>query len=113
VKIKRRAGRGGGRPNGFAKASGTEQKQQVRNVDPAAVAPRRAVAAGERKAAGEVPATAGIVTAAPPGALIQFGSKARLGSKGHEGPATLAATLRWCHDHPQYERRSKEYGSPE
>jgi hypothetical protein len=76
-----------------------ERKQQARNVDLAAVAPRRAVAAGERKAAGEVPALTGIVTATPPGALRQSGRNTRLRSKGRASPAKLVATLRWRHDH--------------
>jgi hypothetical protein len=50
---------------------------------------------GERKAAGGVPASTGIATATPPGALKRFGPTAEPVSKGCAGPAKPVAMLWW------------------
>jgi hypothetical protein len=50
---------------------------------------------GERKAAGGVPASTGIATATPPGALKWFGPTAEPVSKGCAGPAKPVAMLWW------------------
>jgi hypothetical protein len=67
---------------------------------------------GERKAAGGVPASTGIATATPPGALKRFGPTAEPVSKGCAGPAKPVAMLWWLMSTGERAGNCHQVGSP-